>query len=80
MFDSGAQHTMINQKFVNKYKIPTKHTNFKYAQLANGNKVLLNGETEAFTVDLQGVSTSIKGLVMHNLNYDIVAGMDWLTG
>ena len=41
--------------------------------------VLLEGETKPFKLDLQGVSTTIKGLVMEKLRYDIVAGMDWFT-
>ena len=47
--------------------------------MADKSKVLLEGETTPFKIDLQGIQTSIKGLVMSNLNCNIVAGMDWFS-
>ena len=70
---------MVSKPFVTKYKIPVVKSQFKYAQMADKSKVLLEGETTPFQIDLQGIKTSIKGLVMPNINYDIVAGMDWFT-
>ena len=70
---------MVHKQFVTKYKIPIVKSNFKYAKMADKSKVLLEGETTPFKIDLQGIQTSIKGLVMSNLNYDIVAGMDWFS-
>ena len=79
LFDSGAQHTMVHKPFVAKYKIPIVRSNFKYAKMADKSKVLLEGETTPFKIDLQGIQTSIKGLVMSNLNYNIVARMEWFS-
>ncbi|KAJ9085941.1 hypothetical protein DSO57_1009267 [Entomophthora muscae] len=47
--------------------------------MADISKVLLEGKTTPFRIDLQGIQTSIKGIVMNNINYGIVAGMDWFT-
>ncbi|KAJ9083896.1 hypothetical protein DSO57_1029827 [Entomophthora muscae] len=47
--------------------------------MADKSKVLLKGKTTPFRIDLQAIQTSIKGLVMNNINYNIVAGMDWFT-
>ena len=47
--------------------------------MADKSKVLFEVKTALFKIDLQGIQTSIKGLVMSNLNYDIVAGMDRLS-
>ena len=70
---------MVSKPFVTKYKIPVVKSNFKYAKMADKSKVLLKGKTTPFRIDLQGIQTSIKGLVMNNINYNIVAGMDWFT-
>ena len=70
---------MIHKPFVTNYIIPIVKSKFKYAKMADKSKVLLEGKTAPFKIDLQGIQTTIKGLVMPNLNYDIVAGMDWFS-
>ena len=77
MFDTGAQRTMVNSKFALKHKIKIRPTNFTHARLANGYKAPIKGESNPFQIKMQTLNTTIKGLVMDNLNHNIVAGMDW---
>jgi len=75
LFDSGASHSFISQKFSAKYQLPFYHTKGSFMKATPGGKIATN---QFQSVAIQLVSHIIKTtlLVLGLENVDIILGAD----
>ena len=76
LFDTGASHTIINHSFAMLSGIPLKQSKIKGIKLANGSIAPIIGATDPFSIKLNEVQTTISGLILEQINYDVIAGID----
>jgi hypothetical protein len=78
LFDSGASHSFISQKFSAKYQLPFYHTKGSFMKATPGGKIATN---QFQSVAIQLVSHIIKTtlLVLGLENVDIILGANWMT-
>ncbi len=79
LIDTGATHTFVNQRFINRNNILTSSIN-NDVQLANGTNDKINEIVKDAVIKVQGKEVTINTLVLKSMNkkYDIVIGIDYI--
>ena len=78
LLDSGADRTLINRRFVDKFKISTQPSRTKSVILADEHQIKVTKETEPFSISLENLRSTVSGPVIEFPRFDVVLGLDWL--
>jgi hypothetical protein len=79
LFDSGASHSFVSQKFNVKCQLPFFHTKGAYMIATPGGKVAANQVTHLVPIKLGSKAFKTTLLILGLENVDIILGVDWLT-
>ncbi|XP_031099729.1 uncharacterized protein LOC116003930 [Ipomoea triloba] len=78
LFDSGASHSFISSRFVEKLKlVPSSQVQFK-VNLASGKVVTCSNVFENIPINIEGESFPCTLIQFGLDDFDIILGMDWL--
>ncbi|XP_031111972.1 uncharacterized protein LOC116015944 [Ipomoea triloba] len=78
LFDSGASHSFISSRFVEKLKlVPSSQVQFK-VNLASGKVVTCSNIFENIPISIEGESFPCTLIQFGLDDFDIILGMDWL--
>jgi hypothetical protein len=79
LFDSGASHSFISQKFSAKCELPFSHSKGSFMIVTPGGKISTNQLNQSVPIQLGShiVKTTLLVLVLENV--DIILGANWMT-
>jgi len=79
LFDSGASHCYISDKFVALHSIPVRSLDHKW-EISTGNGVVISSQAcTDCPVELCDKTLAIDMLVLDTKGYDVILGMTWLS-
>ncbi|KAJ9088837.1 hypothetical protein DSO57_1019115 [Entomophthora muscae] len=78
LLDLGADQTLVNSSFVDKFKLANNPLWIKNVVLADEHHIAVTKETTPFSVMLENLHSTIQGPVIDFPKFDIVLGLDWL--
>ena len=78
LLDFGADQTLVNSSFVDKFKLATNPLRIKNMVLADEHHIVVTRETAPFSIMLESLHSTIQGPVIDFPRFDIVLGLDWL--
>jgi hypothetical protein len=79
LFDSGASHSFISQKFSVKCQLPFCHTRGSYMIAKPGGKVATNQLNQSVPIQLGSKIFKSTLLILGLENVDIMLGANWMT-
>jgi hypothetical protein len=79
LFDSGASHTFISQKFSANYQLPFYHTRGSFMIATPGGKVATNQLNQNVPIQLGSKIVTTTLLILGMDNVDIILGANWMT-
>jgi hypothetical protein len=79
MFDSGASHSLISQKFSAKCQLPFYHTKESFMIATPGGKIATNQLNQSVPIQLGSHIIKTTLLVLGLENVDIILGANWMT-
>jgi hypothetical protein len=79
LFDSGASHSFISQKFGAKCQLPFYHTKGSFMIATPGGKIATNQLNQSVPIQLGSHIIKITLLVLGLENVDIILGANWMT-
>jgi hypothetical protein len=79
LFDSGASHSFISQKFSAKYQLPFYHSKGSFMIATPGGKIATNQLTQSVPIELGSHIVKNTLLVLGLENVDIILGANWMT-
>jgi hypothetical protein len=79
LFDSGASHSFISQKFSAKCQLPFYHTKGSFMIATPGGKIATNQLNQSVPIQLGSHITKTTLLVLGLENVDIILGANWMT-
>jgi hypothetical protein len=79
LFDSGASHSFISQKFSAKCQLPFYHTKGSFMIATPGGKIATNQLNQSVPIQLGSHIIKITLLVLGLENVDIILGANWMT-
>jgi hypothetical protein len=79
LFDSGASHSFISQKFSAKCQLPFYHTKGSFMIATPGGKIATNQLNQNVPIQLGSHIVKTTLLVLGLENVDIVLGANWMT-
>ena len=71
LVDTGADCTMVNEQFVQKFQLPVCKSKVRAVRLADGRSLPITWEVLQFQIKLDKINTSIARPVMTGINYDV---------
>lgn len=78
LFDSGASHSFVSNKFVGKYGLPVSSLATPMIIHSPGSEMRTNSLCPNLTLEISGVSFLADLIVLHSQGLDVILGMDWL--
>jgi hypothetical protein len=79
LFDSGASHSFISQKFSVKCQLPFFHTRGSFMIATSGGKVATNQLNQSVPIRLGSHIVKTTLLILGLENVDIILGVNWMT-
>jgi hypothetical protein len=79
LFDSGASHSFISQKFSAKCQLPFYHTKGSFMIATPGGKIATNQLNQSVPIQLGSHIIKTTLLVLGLENVDIILGANWMT-
>jgi hypothetical protein len=79
LFDSGASHSFISQKFSANYQLPFCHTQGSFMIATLGGKVATNQLNQNVPIQLGSKNVKTTLLILGMDNMDIILGANWMT-
>jgi hypothetical protein len=79
LFDSGASHSFISQKFSAKCQLPFYHTRGSFMIATPGGKVATNQLNQNVPIWLGSNIVKTALLILRMDNMDIILGANWMT-
>jgi hypothetical protein len=79
LFDSGASHSFISQKFSAKCQLPFYHTKWSFMIATPGGKFATNQLNQSVPIQLGSHMIKTTLLVLGLENVDIILGTNWMT-
>jgi hypothetical protein len=79
LFDSGASHSFISQKFSVKCQLPFYHSKGSFMIATPGGKIATNQLNQSVTIQLGSHIVKTTLLVLGLENVDIILGANWMT-
>jgi hypothetical protein len=79
LFDSGASHSSISQKFSAKCQLPFYHTKGSFMIATPGGKISTNQLNQSVPIQLGSHIIKTTLLVLGLENVDIILGTNWMT-
>jgi hypothetical protein len=79
LFDSGASHSFISQKFSAKSQLPFYHSKGSFMIVTPGGKIATNQLNQTVPIQLGSHIIKITLLVLGLENVDITLGANWMT-
>jgi hypothetical protein len=79
LFDSGASHSFISQKFSAKCQFPFRHTRGTFMIATLGGKVATNKLNQSVPIRLESHIVKTTLLILWLENVDIILGANWMT-
>jgi hypothetical protein len=79
LFDSGASHSFISQKFSAKCQLPFYHSKGSFMIATPGGKIATNQLNQSVPIQLGGHIVNATLLVLGLQNVDIFLGANWMT-
>jgi hypothetical protein len=79
LFDSGASHSFISQKFSVKCQLPFYHTQGAFMIATLGGKIATNQVNRSIPIQLGSKVCKTTLLILGMDNVDIILGTDWMT-
>jgi hypothetical protein len=79
MFDSGASHSFISQKFSAKCQLPFYHTKGSFMIATPGGKIATNQLNRSVPISLGSKIFKTTLLILGLEGMDIILGADWMT-
>jgi hypothetical protein len=79
LFDSGASHSFISQKFSAKCHLPFCHTRWSFMIATPGGKVATNQLNQSVPIRLGSHIVKTTLLILGFKNVDIILGANWMT-
>jgi hypothetical protein len=79
LFDSGASHSFISQKFSAKCQLPFYHTKGSFMIATPGGKIATNQLNQSVPIQLRSHIIKTTLLVLGLENVDIILGANWMT-
>ena len=78
LFDSGASHSFINEKFVEKHEIPKEPMKHTLLVSTPGGEARANYKCSRVKVHIMGVDFRANLIILKSSGIDVILGMDWL--
>ncbi|KAJ9076096.1 hypothetical protein DSO57_1029450 [Entomophthora muscae] len=66
LLDLGADQTLVNSSFVDKFRLATNPSRIKNVVLADEHHIVVTKETAPFSVMLENLHSTIQGPVCHS--------------
>jgi hypothetical protein len=79
LFDSGASHSFISQKFSAKCELPFSHSKGSFMIVTPGGKISTNQLNQSVPIQLGSHIVKTTLLVLGLENVDIILGANWMT-
>jgi hypothetical protein len=79
LFDSGASHSFISQKFFAKCQLPFYHTKGSFMIATPGGKIVTHQLNQSVPIQLGSHIIKTTLLVLGLENVDIILGANWMT-
>jgi hypothetical protein len=79
LFDSGASHSFISQKFSAKCQLPFYHTQGSFMIATLGGKIATNQLNRSIPIQLGSKVCKTTLLILGMDNVDVILGTDWMT-
>ena len=79
LFDSGASHSFISQKFSANCKLPLSHSKGSFVIVTPGGKIATNQLNQSVPIQLGSHIVKTTLLVLGLENVDIILGANWMT-
>jgi hypothetical protein len=79
MFDSGASHSFVSQKFSAKCQLPFYHTKGSFMIATPGGKIATNQLNRSVPISLGSKIFKTTLLILGLEGMDIILGADWMT-
>jgi hypothetical protein len=79
LFDSGASHSFISQKFSVKCQLPFYHTQRSFMIATPEGKIATNQLNRSIPIQLGSKVCKTTLLILGMYNVDIILGTDWMT-
>jgi hypothetical protein len=79
LFDSGASHSFISQKFSAKCQLPFSHSKGSFMIATPGGKIATNQLNQSVPIQLGSHIVKTTLLVLGLENVDIILGANWMT-
>jgi hypothetical protein len=79
LFDSGASHSFISQKFSAKCQLPFYHTQGSFMIATPGDKIATNQLNRSVPIQLGRSIVKTTVLILGMDNVDIILGANWMT-
>jgi hypothetical protein len=79
LFDSGASHSFISQKFSAKCQLPFYHTKGSFMITTPGGKIATNQFNQSVPISLGSKIFKATLLILGLEGMDIILGADWMT-
>jgi hypothetical protein len=79
LFDSGASHSFISQKFSVKCQLPFYHSKGSFMIATPGGKIATNQLNQSLLIQLGSHIVKTTLLVLGLENVDIILGANWMT-
>jgi hypothetical protein len=76
LLDSGSSVSIMDKSCALRANLAISMSN-KHLQIANGNRVRVDGVTEFLEVNTHNCISKIKFLVLENAPYEVLLGLDW---
>lgn len=78
LFDSGASHSFVSNKFVGKNGLPISPLSNPMIIHSPGSEMRTSSLCPNLTLEISGVSFMADLIVLHSQGLDVILGMDWL--
>jgi hypothetical protein len=79
LFDSGASHSFISQKFSAKCELPFSHSKGSFMIVTPGGKIATNQLNQSVPIQLGSHIVKTTLLVLGLENVDVILGANWMT-
>jgi hypothetical protein len=79
LFDSGASHSFISQKFSVKCQLPFYHTQVAFMVATSGGKITTNQLNWSVPIQLGSKTFKTTLLILGLENIDFILGTNWMT-
>ncbi|KAJ9055272.1 hypothetical protein DSO57_1005679 [Entomophthora muscae] len=78
LLNSGANQTLVNSSFVDKFKLATNPSRIKNVVLANEHHIAVTNKMAPFSIMLESLHSNIQGPVIDFPKFDVVLILDLL--